>query len=156
MSIDPARAGSPIFSRLSVGNAVPARARPSIWSPLFVLTLAVIPAILAIRKLYIAPDDLGYIVYFSNENSWLEQLLNASDWWLTIIEEPLWNIYTITIGMTIGAEEAFRVTIFLGAFLFLYCSAKLSGSWSTTALLFVFSTPLAPQMYFNQVRQGIA
>lgn len=111
-----------------------------------------ISLLLASRSLHVAPDDSSYLDHFSGDiyvgNGWLEY----------IIEEPLWAIYTIGLGNFFGPEWALRLTIFLSCFIFLNSSFKLMGDRSLLflILIFVFSSQLATQLYFNQIRQGVA
>jgi hypothetical protein len=51
---------------------------------------------------------------------------------------------------------AMRATIFLSSFGLLWSANRLSkGAWAFILLVFIFSGPLAPELYFNQIRQGV-
>lgn len=109
--------------------------------------------VLASRALYTAPDDVNYIAYF--EGTYWTQLTNS--WWIYPVEEPLWSLYATSVGNVFGPESALRATIFLSALGFLYASNRLSrGAWLLVVLLFVVDEVLATQMYYNQIRQGVA
>ncbi len=132
----------------------------SAWQPngLALLVMGSMSFVLAARQLYVAPDDHSYIQYFSADTDWYQELVSEStDWWLLILNEPLWNIYTIVTGSALGPETAFRVTIFFSTFLYLFFGARLSrDNWAISILLFVLDSNIGSQMYFNQVRQGVA
>lgn len=123
-----------------------------------IVVFSLIAFILSARTLYAALDDANYIEYFSSNTDWYGQLTSDSpDWWLLILGEPLWNSYTTVAGAALGPETAFRATIFVSAFAYLFFSAKLAnGNWFVTTLLFLLHSDIGSQMYFNQVRQGVA
>jgi EpsG family len=127
-------------------------------TPSALIAFVLVAYALSSRPLYTALDDAGYIEYFSNNSFWLSATGNEDwYWWRWIIEEPLWNIYCAWLGEMLGPEAAFRTTIFLSVFMYLFFASKLSGgNWAITFLLFVFHPHLATQMYHNQVRQGVA
>ena len=117
------------------------------------IVFLVLALVLASRALYTAPDDINYIAYF--EGTYWTQLANS--WWTYFVEEPLWSLYATSAGSVFGPEGALRATIFLGVLGFLYASSRLSrGAWLLVVLLFVVDEVLATQMYYNQVRQGVA
>jgi hypothetical protein len=126
-------------------------------NPLALAVFIGFAVILSTRQLYIAPDDIPYIDYFSNNAYWLDLLTTENrNWWLAIIEEPLWNTYATALGAEIGPETAFRLTIFSSTLLYLFFSSKLSGgNWGTATFLFALHPHLAVQMYYNQIRQGV-
>jgi EpsG family len=109
--------------------------------------------ILASRQLYTAPDDVSYLAHFDGHLS----IDSNSSWWEFLIEEPLWALWTATTGYSLGSEMAMRVTIFLSSFGLLWSANRLSkGAWVFVLLVFILSEPLASQLYFNQIRQGVA
>jgi hypothetical protein len=122
------------------------------------LVFFAISLILSAREIYVAIDDLNYVAYFSNSALFYERLeLGDADWWQLFIDEPLWNVYTTTMGATFGPETSFRITIFVGVFLYLLYATRLaSGSWVTTTFFFVLHPSIGAQLYFNQIRQGVA
>jgi len=130
------------------------------WSPnpIVYAVFIGIALILSARNLYIALDDAAYIDYFSHNTYWFDAPASEDwDWWRLIIEEPLWNMYTTAMGAELGPEAALRVTIFISVFLYLFFASKLAGgAWGTTIFLFALHPHLGVQMYFNQIRQGVA
>ncbi len=127
-------------------------------SPIAYAVFIGIALILSARQLYIALDDAAYIDYFSRNTYWFDVPASEDwDWWRFIIEEPLWNMYTIAMGTKLGPEAALRATIFISVFLYLFFASKLAGgAWGTTIFLFALHPHLGVQMYFNQIRQGVA
>jgi hypothetical protein len=116
------------------------------------LVFAVVAFVVASRKLYIAPDDANYIVYFGGSST-----DGGEGIWLRVLDEPLWKAYAAAAGGYLGAEIAFRVTLALGVLGFLYGGASLArGGWPLVLMGFVVDPFLATQQYFNQIRQGLA
>ncbi len=105
-----------------------------------------------------ALDDLSNIDVFLGYSYWFGDFAKKDqNWWQFIIEEPIWNIYCAWSGEELGAENAFRVTLFASTLLYLFFSSKLSkGHWGTTLLLFLVHPSFSVQMYYNQIRQGVA
>ncbi len=103
-------------------------------------------------------DDGNYIEYFSRVVTIYEKVtLEDADWWLTLIDEPLWDAYATALGTTFGPEAAFRITIFAGVFLYLFSATRLSkGGLFTVLFFFALHPSIGLQLYFNQIRQGLA
>ncbi len=119
-----------------------------ILSYFFFLAIAFI---LANRELN-ATDDLNYMAYF--EETYLKQFDN---FWLYFIEEPLWRLYSSLMGNILNAEDLLRITIFISTIAFLYSGSKLGhGAWVLIFFAFLVDGSLATQMYYNQIRQGVA
>lgn len=137
-------------------SAAQHRATKAAVSPVSLLVFAVIAFVLANRDLYIAIDDENYIEYFTSGADRLANISTFQDFWLYIIEEPGWALYTAFLGQRLGPEGALKFTIGLSAFLFLYSSAKLARNWTVPTLLFLVHDNFATQMFFNQIRQGFA
>lgn len=124
--------------------------RRATW--LVVIIFVGISLILAGRTLYTAPDDENYIAYFEGANFTI--LTNALSYSL---EEILWSAYASFMGGIFGAETALRITIFFSSLTFLVASGKLArGAWLLIFFAFVIDAMLATQMYYNQIRQGLA
>lgn len=106
--------------------------------------------LLSTREIPLAADDNNYLDYFSY--GYLDNFLN-----LSVINEPLWRAYSSIIGSVFGDENSLRITIFLGVFLFLDALATVnSKAFLFVFLVFLVSSDLAVQLYFNQIRQGFA
>jgi hypothetical protein len=120
-----------------------------------IITSIAISLVLASRNLYIAIDDEAYVTYFTFFN---DPFLKLKDgWWSFVLDEPLWALYTSFIGSVFGAETALRITIFISSLMFLVASGNLTrGAWLFVFCTFIIDDVLAPQMYFNQLRQGFA
>lgn len=162
MSSDRWRGAASAFDRNSKNSIASAgKLQPFAWSPnaAAILVFLILALVLSTRKSYIAIDDLNYVVnYFSLESDWYSELVSGDlNWWRFIIEEPLWRIYSITVGALFGPETALHVTIFFSSFAYLLFASRLAGgNWPITALFFVLEPNLGSQMYFNQIRQGVA
>lgn len=112
--------------------------------------------LLSVRSLYIAWDDENYIAQFeggaSEEVAWHDLIA-----WPALLDEPLWKLYAAQVGEIAGPEGALRLTIFLSVLIFLYSATKIGrGAWLFILFFFVLSDVMAVQMYFNQIRQGLA
>lgn len=111
--------------------------------------------LLSVRPLYVAHDDWNYIAYFEGATPLDIGALGA--WYVSFFEEPLWRLYASQIGELIGAENALRFTIFISTLMFLYAANKIGrGAWLFIVCFFVLSDAMAVQMYYNQIRQGLA
>jgi hypothetical protein len=130
------------------------------WTPTAptLIIFVLVALLLSSRQLYIALDDAAYLDYFANNTYWAGVKSSEDwNWWKYLIEEPLWNIYSAWLGEAVGAETAFRVTIFASTFLYLTSASRLSdGGYKMTLLLFALQPHIGMQMYFNQIRQGAA
>lgn len=144
------------------GRASIRRIKSFPWSPYAILVISLTALVLARRSLFIALDDYNYYVQFSYDSDWYRKVADGKvaegfeDWWLMILDETLWNIYSAAAGAIFGPEYAIRLTLFISAFAFLVASAKLAGGWGVTTFLFLFHPNMASQIYFNQIRQGVA
>lgn len=119
-----------------------------------VIVSIAISFILASRNLYIALDDENYVNYFTFADFFPGL---AGDWWNFLLNEPLWLYYCSSMGNTFGAEFSLRITIFLSSFMFLLASGNITrGAWLFIIFAFLLDGTLATQMYFNQIRQGLA
>lgn len=139
---------------LRVANANPEPLGKRIHAGIWVVFVG-LALLLSGRPLYIAPDDWNYVAYFEGAR-WLD--IGAFDvWYVSFLEEPLWRLYASQIGELIGAEGALRLTIFVSTLMFLYTANKIGrGTWLFIVLFFVLSDAMAVQMYYNQIRQGLA
>jgi hypothetical protein len=118
-----------------------------------ILLFLLVSWLLASRQLYTAPDDTSYLSYFDG----VAASPSDSTSWEFLIEEPLWALWATTTGYALGAEMAMRATIFLSSFGLLWSASRLSkGAWVFVLLVFILSGHLATQLYFNQIRQGVA
>jgi hypothetical protein len=114
----------------------------------FLLTVFV----MSMRRLYIAPDDGSYLDYFRGV-----QPSGVSSWWLRALDEPLWLFYSSWAGSWLGDETAFRITLAAVILIFLYCSTALGRGAPFLILAgFIVDATIGTQMYFNQIRQGVA
>lgn len=117
------------------------------WLAFFGISL-----MLAGRTLYTAPDDDNYLNIFDGVISQY-----ATDWWLYFLAEPLWLGYTALLAGVLPAETSLRLTIFISSMMFLFASNKLTrGAWIFICLGFLIDSTLATQIYYNQIRQGLA
>jgi hypothetical protein len=142
-----------VDSPLSVAsfNRAFARLHPKLWG--IRIAFVIVALVLSLRRLYITPDDESYLAYFEGINFFTI----FDNLWLFLIEEPLWTLYTSWLGSAIGAENAIRTTIFASSLMFLIASTKLTrGSWVFILSIFILDIHLATEMYYNQIRQGIA
>jgi hypothetical protein len=115
-----------------------------------------ISLLLATRDMHIAPDDENYLSYFS---SFFDDPLSdlKEDWWNFTLNEPLWRLYASGMGDLFTAESGFRITLFLSSLLFLLASGRLThGAWLFIFFTFALDYAFATEMYFNQIRQGVA
>jgi hypothetical protein len=119
---------------------------------LYFFFAVILASILAMRSYGIAPDD-----YTNSDNfNRLYQATNPSIVYF-LLEEPLWNLYTIFLGSLVNTELAVRITIFISTLVFLISMKRIViGSWIFLMLAFILDSSLATQMYFNQIRQGLA
>jgi hypothetical protein len=109
--------------------------------------------LLSMRSLYVAPDDISYIKYFNGDYFYSV----STNWWIQLLEEPLWGKYTLIVGNNINSETAVRITIFISSLGFLFFASKVGNNKSIYILLvFLLSLQLSTQLYFNQIRQGVA
>ncbi|WGJ16192.1 hypothetical protein QEV83_08105 [Methylocapsa sp. D3K7] len=122
------------------------------------LIITSVSFLMADRELYTAFDDENNIAYFKADSAEIVQRISSlQDPKFLVFDEPLWDIYTAFTGILLGPEDAFRLTLFLSTFLFLYCSTILGGgNWIIITFLFLIHYGLATQMYYNQMRQGVA
>ncbi len=105
------------------------------------------------RQIGVAPDDWAYLNYFGGYGA----IESSPSVWVRIVEEPLWVAYAPFAGDLLGDEQALRLTIAISVAGFLYGSATLSGGVAAFVLAtFVLDVLIGPQMYFNQIRQGVA
>ncbi len=122
------------------------------WSALTLAAFCLMAFAMATRRLFTAPDDVPYLDYFSSQH-----LHEESNWWLRVLAEPVWASYSSMAGEWLGAELAMRVTIGLSTLCFLYFSWRISRGAALLVLAgFVLDNQLGTQMYYNQLRQGIA
>jgi hypothetical protein len=131
--------------------------KPKTWLGL-ILSIT-ISLILARRDMYIAIDDENYIAYFSVIYEGFSNLIGnlKEDWWNFLLNEPLWLWYSSSMGKIFDAESALRITIFFSSLMFMAASGCLTrGAWLFIFFWFVINSSLATQMYFNQIRQGLA
>jgi hypothetical protein len=138
----------------SIGGAASVRGRPRaairLSAVVYALFSLVISFILGSRIIPIAWDDLSYLEHFSGN-------FFVSDGALRIFEEPLWGWYTAGLGALAGQEFALRATIFFASIFFLWCAFRVNNKGGIFLILvFLFSSQLAVQLYFNQIRQGVA
>lgn len=118
------------------------------------LTTLLLALILALRPMYVALDDLNYVNYFSGEY-W--HVIDTEIDWLALIEEPVWLAYTRVLGAILDPEIALRVTIFFSVCLLFFSLNRLSPKAGIIIFVsFVVCHELAVQLYFNQIRQGLA
>jgi len=131
--------------------AVSSRWRLTLAKLLPTLLLALI---LTLRPMYVALDDLNYVNYFSGEY-W--RVIDTGNYWLALIEEPIWLAYTSVLGAILDPEIAVRVTIFVSVCLFFFSLNRLAPqAYLFIFLAFLICDQLAVQLYFNQIRQGLA
>lgn len=115
-----------------------------------------ISMVLCSRNLHIALDDENYIAYFTGAHQ-IAGSLEYRSVWLELLDEPIWKNYTAWSGSLLDPWTAERITIFISAFFFLYAFRVHSGgNFIIISTLFIFDPILATQMYFNQLRQGLA
>jgi EpsG family len=127
--------------------------KQSTW--LWVLLAIGISLILATRQIYIARDDENYLNYFLAIDDGFSNL--NDDWWHFVLEEPLWRLYASNMGNIFGVVHALRITIFFSSLMFIVASGNITrGAWLFVFLVFVIDDCLASQMYYNQIRQGLA
>lgn len=113
----------------------------------------IISSVMSSRELYIAPDDVSYIHHFSG-NYFGYQPGNI---WMFVIEEGLFHLYTKLLFNIFSPEFSLRLTIFVATLVFLVSSNKLSGNkFAFIILIFIASNAIGSQLYFNQIRQGLA
>lgn len=116
---------------------------------LLFLGLAVI---LATRGLDIAKDDEKYLNHF-----YFAKYAEIDNFLIYLIEEPLWKLYTSSITLILNPEDAFRFTIFISSALFLFSVNRVNiRLFLIIAVVFILHQDFATQMYFNQLRQGLA
>jgi EpsG family len=142
-----------VGSPLSVAsfNRAFARLHLKLWG--IGVAFVIISLVLGLRSLYIAPDDESYLAYFEG----IKFPTIFDNLWLFLIEEPLWTLYTSWLGSVIGSENSIRFTIIISSLTFLISSTKLTrGAWLFILLIFILDSHLATEMYYNQIRQGIA
>jgi EpsG family len=128
--------------------------KQSAW--LGIIVSIAISLLLAGRNLHIAQDDESYLNYFSSFfNNPLADL--KDDWWNFTLNEPLWRLYASGMGDLFTAESGFRITLFFSSLLFLLASGRLThGAWLFIFFTFALDHAFATEMYFNQIRQGVA
>jgi len=120
------------------------------WPALIVFIC--ISLVLAGRTLGTAPDDISYINYFKGSRT-----VVSTTWMSYALNEILWSPYATLLGRYFDGETAYRITIFVSAFIFLFASSILSrGAWVFISLVFLIDVMFATQMYYNQIRQGVA
>jgi len=111
-----------------------------------------IAMVLSIRSLGIATDDQNYLNYF-----YYATQVKADNLLVYLIEEPLWRLYTTSVVLVLSPEDALRLTIFISSTLFLFSTNKVNSNlFLIVAIAFILHQYLATQMYFNQLRQGLA
>ena len=126
------------------------RLEKKIWLPLFLFMC--ISLLLAARPMYTAIDDQNYVAYFAHGSSEA-----FTDWWSYVLSEPLWLKYCDFMGNFFDSVSALRITIFLSSLMFLIACNKLTrGEWIFVLCAFIIDNTLATQMYYNQIRQGLA
>lgn len=108
--------------------------------------------ILSTRDLGVAKDDYNYLNHF-----YYTRYVEGGNFLLYLIEEPLWRLYTSSITLIVQPENALRITLFISSALFLLCVNRVNVRlFLIVALVFVLHEDFATQMYFNQLRQGLA
>lgn len=111
-----------------------------------------IALLLSQRDMYIAPDDYSYMSYFNQLHT-----INSNNYFLYLIEEPVWHFWIYVTTLIFNPENALRFTIFFITILFLFSASKVNNKlFLLVAIVFIFHEHFATQMYFNQIRQGFA
>jgi hypothetical protein len=141
--------GSPLS--VALFNRTFARLHLKLWG--IGVAFIIVSLVLGLRSLHITPDDESYLAYFEA----VKFPIIFDNLLFILIEEPLWSLYTSWLGSVIGAENALRLTIFASSLMFLIASTRLTrGAWLFLLLIFILDSNLATQMYYNQIRQGVA
>lgn len=127
------------------------------YASLYVLAFLAIAILVGTRPLGLVPDDFTNLAYFQNSDwfQFLDKLEVEGFSW--ILEESFWQLLVYVLSLFIDPEFAFRLMMFSSILMYSWAFRKAPAS----ALLFVlFSFIVFPsmlgQLYFNQVRQGLA
>lgn len=130
------------MSKIAIGRL------PSLMGYFMVALLA---AVLALRPMYVALDDYSYIDYFSHSFQYIEFSVRF------FMDEPLWLFYSASIGEVLGPENALRLTLFLSVWFFFAAFSNIKNkNLIFLIFFFVICQEMAVQLYFNQIRQGVA
>lgn len=124
---------------------------------LYVAVFVIIALLLGARPIGLALDDYRYLDYFEQADwyHFLETLKLTDYSW--ILEEPLWQLVTHALSSFLDPDTSFRLMIFVSVGLYAWSFRRAPAA----ALLFVpFAFLVCPslfaQVYFNQLRQGLA
>ena len=113
--------------------------------------VALLATLLALRPMYAALDDYNYINYFSYSFQYSEFSVRF------FMDEPLWLLYSVNLGKVLGSENALRMTLFLSVWLFFAAFSNIKNkNFISLIIFFVICQEMAVQLYFNQIRQGLA
>ncbi|WP_343563044.1 EpsG family protein [Sphingobacterium sp.] len=117
-----------------------------------IILFLTIGILLSTRNLDIAKDDHNYLSYF-----YYRKFEEADSFLIYLIEEPLWRLYTTSIVAVFKPENALRFTLFISTLMFLFSVNRVNvRMFIFVALIFILHSHFATQMYFNQIRQGLA
>jgi hypothetical protein len=118
----------------------------------YLIIFMLISLTLSLRTIFIASDDISYLQHFGG----MLNISTTENILINLLNEPLWVSYTSMMGNIFTPESAFRLTLFISTFIFLFALSRLSNRYTYIVLIFIFSFALSTQMYFNQIRQGFA
>lgn len=124
---------------------------------LYVLMFLAIGSLLVTRPIGLAPDDFSYLHYFDKAD-WSRFVENTKlQGYSLIVEEPLWQLLTHVLSSYLDPESAFRFVILCSVAMYAWAFRNAPSSALMFVLFAFLVCPfLAAQMYFNQVRQGLA
>lgn len=121
---------------------------------LYVAMFLAIESVLVTRPIGLALDDFDYLAYFETADWFRFSELPA---YSLIVEEPLWELMIHVLSLYLDPESAFRFVIFCSVATYAWAFRKAHSSALMFVLIaFLVCPSMFTQIYFNQVRQGLA